>query len=98
MRGSIPVEWLGGSRFPGGDISAGIVVYVNSSGITAADRAKAQTDRRAFAAALMLDVGRVFWWPGRMARSTSASEPDSRPKACAPGGRTSPVPPADAGR
>lgn len=33
--------------------------------------------------ALMLDVGRVFWWPGRMARGTNASEPDSRPKACA---------------
>ncbi|MFI0485227.1 MMPL family transporter [Actinomadura sp. 9N215] len=36
-------------RFPGGELSPGIVVYSRSSGITPADRAKAETDRRALA-------------------------------------------------
>ncbi|MFI0409527.1 MMPL family transporter [Actinomadura sp. 3N508] len=36
-------------RFPGGELAPGIVVYVRSSGVTPADRAKAETDRRALA-------------------------------------------------
>jgi RND superfamily putative drug exporter len=36
-------------RFPGGNVSTGIVVYVRQGGVTAADRAKVEDDRRAFA-------------------------------------------------
>lgn len=37
------------SRFPGGEMAPGIIAYVRSSGITPADRAKADADRRALA-------------------------------------------------
>ena len=47
-------------RFPDGDVSQGIVVYVNSTGITAADRAKAQADRRVFARYAVEPVGPVI--------------------------------------
>lgn len=36
-------------RFPDGKIKTGIVVYVRSSGVAPADRAKAESDRKAFA-------------------------------------------------
>jgi putative drug exporter of the RND superfamily len=47
-------------RFPDGNISAGIVVYVHSSGITGADRAKAQADRSAFAKYAVKPVGPIL--------------------------------------
>ncbi len=47
------------SRFPGGNVAQGLVVYVDNSGITAADRAKAQADRTAFAAHAVGPVGPV---------------------------------------
>ncbi|TDE32241.1 MMPL family transporter [Actinomadura sp. 6K520] len=37
------------SRFPGGEIAPGIIAYVRPSGITPADRAEAEADRRALA-------------------------------------------------
>ncbi|RFS85794.1 MMPL family transporter [Actinomadura spongiicola] len=37
-------------RFPGGELAPGIIAYVRPSGVTAADRAKAEADRRALAA------------------------------------------------
>jgi putative drug exporter of the RND superfamily len=37
------------SRFQGGELAPGIIVYVRSSGVTASDRAKAEADRRALA-------------------------------------------------
>jgi len=37
-------------RFPQGKVATGLVVYLRGSGITAADRAKVQADRAAFAA------------------------------------------------
>ncbi|GAA4228688.1 MMPL family transporter [Actinomadura meridiana] len=37
------------SRFPGGELAPGIIAYVRPSGITAADRAKAEADRAALA-------------------------------------------------
>jgi RND superfamily putative drug exporter len=46
-------------RFQDGNISMGIVVYVRSSGITAADRAKAQADRTVFAGYAVKPVGTV---------------------------------------
>jgi RND superfamily putative drug exporter len=48
------------TRFPEGEVSQGIVVYVSSSGITAADRAKAQADRRVFARYAVEPVGPVI--------------------------------------
>ncbi|TYK48387.1 MMPL family transporter [Actinomadura decatromicini] len=45
---STEVEKLA-ARFPGGELAPGIVVYVRGSGVTAADRAKAEADRRALA-------------------------------------------------
>jgi RND superfamily putative drug exporter len=47
-------------RFPDGEVSQGIVVYVNPGGITAADRAKAQADRRVFARYAAEPVGQVI--------------------------------------
>jgi RND superfamily putative drug exporter len=44
-------------RFPDGNISQGIVVYVDPGGITAADRAKAAADRTAFASHAVQPVG-----------------------------------------
>ncbi|TDC70663.1 hypothetical protein E1200_04760, partial [Actinomadura sp. GC306] len=36
-------------RFPGGELAPGVIAYVRPSGITGADRAKAESDRRALA-------------------------------------------------
>ncbi|WP_165495213.1 MMPL family transporter [Actinomadura roseirufa] len=36
-------------RFPGGDLAPGIIAYVRDGGVTAADRARAEADRRALA-------------------------------------------------
>src|SRR6266566_3495685 len=38
-----------GARFPDQKVSAGILVYVRDSGLTAADRAKVDADRQALA-------------------------------------------------
>ena len=46
-------------RFPSGQVSPGIVVYVSNSGITSADRAKAQADRIAFTAHAAGPIGPV---------------------------------------
>ncbi|HEX6520479.1 MAG TPA: MMPL family transporter [Streptosporangiaceae bacterium] len=46
-------------RFPDGKVSRGIVVYLSSSGITAADQAKAKADRDVFAAYAVEPVGSV---------------------------------------
>ncbi|MFD0691181.1 MMPL family transporter [Actinomadura fibrosa] len=38
------------ARFPGGELAPGIVAYVRDTGVTAADRTRAEADRRALAA------------------------------------------------
>jgi RND superfamily putative drug exporter len=47
------------SRFESPDVSAGVVVYVRPSGVTAADRAKAAADARRFAGVPDVVPGRV---------------------------------------
>lgn len=66
-------------RFPDGDISQGIVVYVRSGGITGADRAKVQADRSVFAGQAVEPVGSVVPSPdGKALMVTVALNSDSK--------------------
>ncbi|QKW34689.1 MMPL family transporter [Actinomadura sp. NAK00032] len=46
------------SRFPGGELAPGVIAYVRPAGLTPADRAKAEADRRALAPLAAGPIGR----------------------------------------
>jgi RND superfamily putative drug exporter len=54
-------------RFPDGQSATGLVVYVDMTGISSADRAKAESDRAAFARVASGAVGEVITAPGHKA-------------------------------